>query len=158
MTELRQRQADLVAALTGIGPPPPGFDTYRIEVAREALLRKRSGEVARHWPMLRAALGSRFGAEFAAWAAHRPTAGGWRDGFDFAIHLSEQSVLAEIAQLELAERKLRWRYDGTAPPRRRRLPSCAVVGGRLLIAVGGRLLVFGRTDARPPATSGAASR
>ncbi|MEU8609172.1 hypothetical protein AB0C29_14320, partial [Actinoplanes sp. NPDC048791] len=58
MTSLAERQAELVAALTGGAAVPPGFDARLVEAARVALLRKRAGEVARQWPDLVHALGA----------------------------------------------------------------------------------------------------
>ena len=143
MTSYAQAQADLVAALTGTAAVPSGFDLARVEVARKALLRKRAGEVAKHWPLLRAGLGERFQDEFAQWAAHRPTNGSWLDGWDFARSLRSGSRLTDLAAAELAERELLWHYDGTTPPRRRRGPGIARIDGRLMIRIGGRVRAFG---------------
>ena len=54
---LAARQAALVAALVAGAPDPPGFDPARLAAARRALLRKRAGEAAKHWPVLAASLG-----------------------------------------------------------------------------------------------------
>ncbi|MEU8189675.1 hypothetical protein AB0C00_20620, partial [Micromonospora carbonacea] len=48
--DLAARQAELVAALVAGGPLPPGFVPAPVDAARRALLRKRAGDVARHWP------------------------------------------------------------------------------------------------------------
>ena len=50
---LAARQAALVAALVAGAPDPPGFDPARLAAARRALLRKRAGEAAKHWPAAR---------------------------------------------------------------------------------------------------------
>jgi hypothetical protein len=118
---LARRQEELVAALVAGAPVPPGFDPALVGAARQALLRKRAGEVARVWPMLAAcAAGHRWAAEFAAWAAGRPPRGSLRDGWDLARAWSAAGRLAGPAARELAEREAAWRYDGTSEPRRRR--------------------------------------
>ncbi len=144
-TELERAQAALVAAITGTGPAPAGFDTIRLDVARKALLRKRSGEVARSWPMLRTGLDSRFLPTFSQWAAERPTAGGWRDGFAFACYLDQRHELPAAARAELLGRRLQWSIGSTGEVRRRRLPAVAVVDGRLLVQFGGRVAGWGRS-------------
>ena len=63
--DLAERQAALVAALVAGGPAPAGFDPAALAAAGAALLRKRAGEVARHWPLLAAGLGPQWSATFA---------------------------------------------------------------------------------------------
>ncbi|MEV6970342.1 hypothetical protein AB0M47_35070 [Hamadaea sp. NPDC051192] len=113
---LADRQAALVAALVAGGPPPPGFDTSRVDAVREQLLRKRAGEVARTWPALAASLGPTWYATFRSWADGRPPQGSLRDGWDLARSLS---TLDPSAQAELRSRDAYWSYDGRTPPRRR---------------------------------------
>lgn len=144
MTDLGNAQTELVAALTGSGPPPPGFDVDRLEIARKALLRKRSNDVSRSWPMLVSALGDRFPVEFVDWVACRPTVGAFRDGWDFARRLVECAQMPAAAAVELAEREFLWRYDGIKEPRRRRLPGVRIVAGQVLVRVGGRIRPLGR--------------
>ena len=130
MSDLARRQAELVAALTSGAPVPDGFDARLVGVARDALLRKRAGEVARAWPMLATSLGDRWRATFVAWAATRPTNGSLRDGWDLARSLAP---LAGEAATELHERETRWRYDGaSAPVRRGRLDASVRGLGRRL--------------------------
>lgn len=138
--ELERAQAALVAALTGAGPVPAGFDAARLEVARKALLRKRSGEVGKAWPLLRAALGPRFLPTFSAWAADRPTSGSWRDGFAFAGYLDERHELPTAARPEWQRRRLQWAVDPSGTVRRRRFPAAGLVNGRLLVQIGGRVI------------------
>lgn len=138
--ELARAQAALVAALTGTGPTPAGFDAGRLEVARKALLRKRSGEVAKSWPLLRAALGARFLPAFSSWAADRPTTGGWRDGFAFAGYLDQRQELPAAARPEWQRRRLQWSVDRTGTVSRRRMPAVAVADGRVLVQIGGRVI------------------
>ncbi|MEV4535148.1 hypothetical protein AB0J82_15090 [Asanoa sp. NPDC049518] len=111
--DLAARQAALVATLTSGAPVPPGFDPRLVGVARDALLRKRAGDVARAWPMLAAAQGDRWRTVFLAWAAHRPTNGSLRDGWDLARSLAP---LTGTAAAELAAREAAWRYDGRSAP------------------------------------------
>jgi hypothetical protein len=101
MTSLADRQAALVAALVAGAPIPDGFDPRLIDTTRRALLRKRSGEVARHWPLLAASFGARWPAVFAEWAGGRPTRGSFQDGLALARSLPLTGAAAE----ELAERE-----------------------------------------------------
>lgn len=135
MTDLNARQIALVAALTSGAPIPDGFDERLVTVARTALLRKRAGDVARHWPMLAASLGDLWVRDFAAWAAGRPTNGSLRDGWDFA---RQRGSLGPAAQDELAGREAAWVYDGAGPPRPRRLPALRRTPESLIVQVAGR--------------------
>jgi len=116
---LAERQAALVAALVTGAPDPPGFDPVRLAAARRALLRKRAGEAAKHWPVLAASLGPRWATTFAAHHAGREPGGALRDGWDLARALRPR--LTADAAAELREHEILWRYDGGAPPRPRRL-------------------------------------
>ncbi len=126
---LAERQAALVAALVAGAPDPPGFDPGRLAATRRALLRKRAGEAARHWPVLVASLGPRWSAAFAAHHAGHEPGGGLRDGWDLARALRPE--LTPDAAAELREHEALWRYDGAGAPRPRRL-------GRLRRAVARR--------------------
>jgi hypothetical protein len=117
--DLAERQAALVAALVAGAPDPPGFDPARLAAARRALLRKRAGEAAKHWPVLAASLGSRWSTVFAVHYACREPVGGLRDGWDLARALRPD--LSADAAAELRDREALWRYDGACPPRPRRL-------------------------------------
>jgi hypothetical protein len=101
VASLAERQAALVAALVAGAPIPDGFDPRLIETARRALLHKRAGEVARHWPLLAAAFGSRWPAVFAEWADGRPTQGSFQDGLALARSIPLDGAAAE----ELAGRE-----------------------------------------------------
>lgn len=101
MSDLAERQAALVAALVAGAPVPEGFDPSLIDAARRALLRKRSGDVARQWPLLAASFGPRWPAAFAAWADGRRTEGAFQDGLAFARSLPLTGAAAD----ELAERE-----------------------------------------------------
>jgi hypothetical protein len=141
---LADRQADLVAALTAGKRVPPGFDGFRVEAARVALLRKRAGEVSRQWPLLAAGFGDRWKREFATWAAARPTRGSLRDGWDFARELAGRGDLPALAGGELAEREALWRYDGSSAPRPRRGPAVRAAGGAVVVQIFGRVRVLRR--------------
>lgn len=101
MTSLAERQAALVAALVAGAPIPDGFDPRLVDTARRALLRKRSGEVARHWPLLAASFGTGWPAVFAEWADGRPTRGSFQDG----LELARSRTLTGAAAEELAARE-----------------------------------------------------
>ncbi|GIJ27696.1 hypothetical protein Vqi01_28580 [Micromonospora qiuiae] len=142
---LAERQARLVAALVAGAAPPPGFAPAPLAAARAALLRKRAGEVARHWPLLAAGLGPRWSATFAEWAADRPSRGGLRDGWDLARTLHDHGTLPPLGTRELAVREATFRYDGERPPRRRRLPAITRTGTTFALQLASRvLLVKGR--------------
>ncbi|RKN50633.1 hypothetical protein [Micromonospora endolithica] len=137
--DLAARQAALVAALVAGGPAPVGFDPAALDAARSALLRKRAGEVARHWPLLAAGLGADWPATFVRWAAGRPTAGSLRDGWDLARELRDRGTLPPLGAEELAVREAVDRYDGHRPPRHRRLPGWGRAGGAVAIQFAGRV-------------------
>ncbi|WCN79815.1 hypothetical protein [Micromonospora sp. LH3U1] len=145
---LAERQAELVATLVAGGPPPPGFAPAQLAATRAALLRKRAGEVARHWPLLAAGLGDRWSTTFAGWAARRPTAGSLRDGWDLARALHEQRALPPAAAEELAVREARLHYDGLRAPRVRRLPAVGRAGGAVAVQIAGRVRLL-RPAPRP---------
>ncbi|MFF0655247.1 hypothetical protein [Micromonospora tulbaghiae] len=137
--DLAARQAELVAALVAGGPLPPGFAPAPVEAARRALLRKRAGDVARHWPLLAAGLGSAWPATFTTWAGGRPANGSLRDGWDLARDLRDRDALPPLGAEELAAREAASRYDGRRPPRPRRLPALARAGGAVAVQVAGRV-------------------
>ena len=140
--DLATRQAALVAALVAGAPVPPGFDVRRVAAARQALLRKRAGEVARHWPMLAAALGSDWFAVFAGWADGRPARGGLRDGWELARRLATGGSLNPPAAEELAVREAGWYLPASGAPRRRRMPALRWTSGILAFQVAGRIRVL----------------
>ena len=142
---LAHRQAALVAALVAGAEPPPRFAAARIAAAREALLRKRAGEVARAWPLLAATCGPDWARRFADWAAGRPPRGALRDGRDLARALAAGPGLPGPAAEELARSEVIWRYGGDGSPRRRRLPAVRRCPGGLLVQVAGRVLRLVRT-------------
>ncbi|MEV7327135.1 hypothetical protein [Micromonospora sp. NPDC093244] len=147
---LAERQAELVAALVAGGAPPAGFAPGPLAAARAALLRKRAGEVARHWPLLAAGLGHGWPATFARWASGRPTTGSLRDGWDLARTLRERGALPPAGAEELAVREAGLRYDGHTAPRPRRLPAVTRAGGAVAVQIAGRVRLL-RPAPRPPA-------
>jgi len=136
---LAARQAELVAALVAGAPLPPGFAPAPVEAARRALLRKRAGEVARHWPLLAAGLAAAWPGTFTGWAAGRPGNGSLRDGWDLARELRDRGTLPSLGAEELATREAAARYDGRTPPRPRRLPAVARAGGAVAVQLAGRV-------------------
>ncbi|SCF01571.1 hypothetical protein GA0070607_4448 [Micromonospora coriariae] len=146
---LAERQAELVAALVAGGPSPAGFAPAPLAATRAALLRKRAGEVARHWPLLAAGLGEGWPSTFAGWAANRPTAGSLRDGWDLARTLRERDALPPAGAEELVTREAGLRYDGREAPRLRRLPAVARAGGAVAVQIAGRVRLL-RPAGRPP--------
>jgi len=136
---LADRQAALVEALTAGRPVPHGFDGFRFEAARVALLRKRAGEVTRQWPMLAVGFGERWNREFAEWAAARPTQGSLRDGWDLARDLAKRDGLPLVAAAELAGREAAWHYDGRSAPRSRRSPALRTAAGATALQIAGRV-------------------
>jgi hypothetical protein len=139
---LATRQAELVEALTSGKPVPPGFDLFKVDAARVALLRKRAGEVARQWPSTAAAFGRGWTTEFAGWAATRPTQGSLRDGWDLARDLAARDALPESAGEELAAREALWRYDGASAPRPRRTPALRRAAGSVVLQIAGRVRIW----------------
>ncbi|MET8234780.1 hypothetical protein ABZS77_29310 [Micromonospora sp. NPDC005298] len=150
---LAERQAELVAALVAGGTPPAGFAPGPLAAARAALLRKRAGEVARHWPLLAAGLGTAWPTTFVRWASGRPTSGSLRDGWDLARTMRERGTLPPAGAEELAVREAGLRYDGRATPRPRRLPAVARAGGAVAVQIAGRVRLL-RPARRPPAPPG----
>jgi hypothetical protein len=144
MTSLADRQAALVAALTGGAAVPPGFDARLVETARVALLRKRAGEVARQWPELAHALGAGWWRSWSEWAATRPTQGSLRDGWDLARELLARQELPPAAGAELAAREAALVYDGRTAPRPRRTPAVRAAAGSVALQVAGRVRILRR--------------
>lgn len=99
---LREQQESLVRALVAGGPPPPGTDAARVDVALRALLRKRASEVAWHWPVLMSDPAVR--DRFAAWADGRPKESSYADGLAFARAELGDGRLSRAARDELRRR------------------------------------------------------
>lgn len=114
---LAEAQAALVAALVADGPVPPGFDDGQVAATRRALLRKRAGEAATHWPLLAAGLGERWLPTFAEHRGGHEPVGALRDGWDLARTLRGRGELPDGAAVELDEREAAHAYDGHSAPR-----------------------------------------
>ncbi|MDL4819907.1 hypothetical protein [Actinomadura opuntiae] len=141
---LAAAQEALVRAMAAGGPVPGGFDADAVQAAAYGILLKRAGEVACAWPALAAAYGTSWKAEFAAWAAGRPTRGSFRDGWDFAR--AHRDGLAGDAARELALAEISWAYDGASAPRPRRAALRRVPGG-VAVRFRGRVRTLGRPRA-----------
>ena len=84
MSDLARRQEALVRALVDGGPVPPGFDAAQLRIAEDALLRKRSGEVARYLSLAEAEPGvDSFTELFMQWARGRPKTDSRSDAASF---------------------------------------------------------------------------
>ncbi|OJY42181.1 hypothetical protein [Pseudonocardia sp. 73-21] len=121
-TSLAARQAELVAALVTGTSDPAGFDGARLDATRAALLRKRAGEAAKHWPLLAASLGPDWAPTFAQVHAGHPSLGPLCDGWDVARALRDRGELTPGAAGELDDAESRLFYDGQGLPRPHRGP------------------------------------
>ena len=101
---------------------------------------------------------------FGSFAATRPTQGALRDGWDFARftsaqrephrdvavqdaaaqHAAAQHAAVVDAAVELAIREATWRYDGSTPPRRRRVPAVRRAGTAIVVQLAGRVRCWRR--------------
>jgi hypothetical protein len=141
--DLARRQAELVSALVGEEPPPPGFDAERVRSAAAGLRAKRAHAIAKAWPRLARALGPALGAEVERHVRRLPSApasGPLGDGRALARALAAEGRLPWEGRLELlaSEVRYRWPADGRRLVRRagaaaawRRSPAGLVVAVRL---------------------------
>ncbi len=110
---LARAQLALLSTLVADAPPPEGFDHGRLEVQRRALLRKRTGVVAKVAPALPEILGQDFRRLFLAYARGRPMSEGYqRDALDFARHLLHTGAVPESQRPPLTA----WVAERTAAP------------------------------------------
>jgi len=119
---LAEQQANLVAALTGKGPLPPGFDATRLRAAAAALAFKRARAVAQAWPSLHAMLGNDFRACFAAYAAQAPIpqhGGPLADGRAFVRYVAARMPVTDEVKQQILSVDLRYRQASTGLLRRR---------------------------------------
>lgn len=119
---LADQQAALVAALTGNGPIPPGFDAQRVQAAAGALAAKRARAVVQAWPGLRTLLGSGLRVRFDAYAARVPLpelGGPLADGRAFVRALRAQMALTDDVRLQALAVDQRWRVTRRGLVRRR---------------------------------------
>ena len=106
---LAAEQAALVRALTGVGPPPAGFDATGLDATARALSRKRARGVIRALPALGHALGARFAPLFAGFAAREPppvSGGPLVDAHAFLRWLARAGLLDDDLRLELLRVRL----------------------------------------------------
>lgn len=143
--DLARRQAELVSALAGREPSPPGFDRERVRTVASALRGKRARALTRAWPRLAAALGLDLAPVLERHLRELPLppSGGLGDGRALARTLAAEGRLPWDGRLELlaAELRYRWMRDGRRLPRRagvavawRRAPAVLVVAVRLPVA------------------------
>jgi len=119
---LADQQTGLVAALTGNGPLPPGFDAVRLRAAADALAFKRARAVAQAWPSVRAMLGAEFRACFAAYALTAPIpqlGGPLADGRRLLRYVAARMPLNDDARLQALAVDLRYRLTAEGLLRRR---------------------------------------
>jgi hypothetical protein len=121
---LAAQQADLVAALTGRGEGPAGFDSERLRVVASALTTKRLRAVGRAWPDLATELGDRFAEVFRRYAQTHPLphlGGPLADGRAFARFLAANHELPDAGRSQALAVDLHYagRADGLV---RRRWP------------------------------------
>jgi hypothetical protein len=121
--ELARRQTELVAALTGGGRVPNGFDPTRVRALAAALQEKRARELARAWPRLARALGDAWASAIASHMCELPApplSGPLGDGRALARSLAARGRLPWEGRLELLANEVRWRWgpDGNRSPRR----------------------------------------
>jgi len=103
---LAAQQAELLNALLGNGPVPPGFDEQRLDVERRALLSKRRGIVRMLGPDVADELGDRFRLLFDAYAVEHPRRAGSRAREDAAAFAEWCRHTGELS----AKRKARWKF------------------------------------------------
>jgi len=103
---LAAQQAELLNALLGNGPVPPGFDEQRLDVERRALLSKRRGIVRMLGPDVADELGDRFRPLFDAYAVEHPRRAGSRAREDAAAFAEWCRHTGELS----AKRKARWKF------------------------------------------------
>ncbi len=134
----------LLRSLVAGTRPPSAFDTARVRACAESLLRKRTRDVERAWPVLVDSLGPRFRPAFTAYAAGSPlpaAGGALADGREFAAWLRTRGAVTDVARRAVLAFDLQW---NRCPFGRR----CFAVGAVILSAphwlvLGLRLPLFG---------------
>ena len=101
---LSRQQAALLRAMHGSGPIPDGFDAGQLRVTGESLSRKRMRTVQKIYAVTAAALGERFGTEFASFVSEHPTPAEdpGADGLQFMRWLRARRKLPAEGRIELA--------------------------------------------------------
>jgi hypothetical protein len=114
--QLAEMQATLLRALRMSSDYPTGFDTKRLAIASEILLRKRSQAVSLTLPMLRDALGNRYSKLFRQHAKKNPFILGGSplaDGIELAESIEPIELLSDDTWMEILGCLLRttWKND-----------------------------------------------
>jgi hypothetical protein len=140
--DLARRQAELVRALQGDAPAPPGFDPAHVERASDSLARKRARIVQKTWPATARALGDRFGEHFATFACESPLPADLEsDGFHFVQWLRSRGLIPNECRVELAA----WQVMHGFPLRLLFLPSARTLVLVYRSAGAARVVRLGRT-------------
>lgn len=103
--KLALQQSALVDALASGVAALEGFNAGHLQVAADALARKRRRAVAKSWPALARSLGKSFMPRFAEFAADNPLTHGadaFADGRHFARWLARRNELPDGARVEAA--------------------------------------------------------
>jgi hypothetical protein len=139
-SDLAGQQAALIAALTGGGEVPAGFDSSRLQAAGVALAQKRVRSAAHAWPTLFQALGDSARSLFERYAELMPLpreGGPLADGRFFVQWLSTQRKLTSGARLEIMSVDLRYAMKSTGLLARK-WPSCRIAllsARRVVVAI-----------------------
>jgi hypothetical protein len=143
---LAARQAELMRALVSGASAPAGFQADRVRVAASSLRAKRCRSVARAWPSLTTALGTRYEPLFAEYAA-RPLPGAGsplEDGYAFARWLRARNQLPDACLRDLLAEELHDRQRASRfVPRRGVALRVALLRETSGLLVGIRLPVAG---------------
>jgi hypothetical protein len=121
-------EAELVASLTSVGPPPKGMSVRHVAAARRGLALKRVRVVARAWPSLRRALGDDFERVALEVLAALPMASRFHsvsDGQAIAEYCRYTGSINDGVRIGLLDVAVTWTSKGDGPCRRK-LPWLAV--------------------------------
>ena len=142
--EARQRlgvqETELMGALTGSSPAPPGMDPQRVAVTRRQLALKRVRVVGRAWPGLRQVLGQdleRVGFEVLAEIPMAARDHAVVDGLAIGEHCCETDQGGDAVRIALLDLRAQW-IVRAGSVRRRRGPWLSVArlrdSGQLAVA------------------------
>jgi hypothetical protein len=121
-------EAELLASLTSVGPPPKGMSVRHVAAARRGLALKRVRVVARAWPRLRRALGDDFERVALQVLAAFPMASRFHavsDGRAIAEHCRHAGSINDGVRIALLDVGVHWTSKGDGLCRRK-LPWLAV--------------------------------
>lgn len=155
--QLADQQSAVLRALTCRGPPPDGFSPNRLAAIADELLKKRSRNLWRAWPVLAASLGDSAEDWFVRFASQHPlpSAGPMLDGRNFAEWLEQQHALPFEGRVALTAFVARFRSTDTET-QSRRIGACLRIFRRPwhfamaihALGIGGRVV----SCSWPPAT------